>query len=71
MIKGYISTYKQLELYNKHLVDQQVELYSISSPLYDKNKLRQAMQTYKLAKELPGLVSKYTAKWASQKTPVK
>lgn len=66
MIKGYINTYKQLELLNKAKIDEQIQLYAIGSKMYDKNKLRQAMLNYKAAINLPLLMSHYSAKWAKE-----
>lgn len=75
MIQGYIDTYKQLELKCKYEIDQQIELYAIGSPNYDKNKLREKIVTYRAAKNLKGLISAYNLKQqqiqAIQKTPVK
>lgn len=66
MIKGYINTYKQLELKNKADIDTQVELFSIGSPLYDKEKLKKSMLLYRASKNLPLLMAKYSAKWAQE-----
>jgi hypothetical protein len=59
MIPGYIGTYKQIEYLAKKDIDMQIELFAVSSNLYDKNKLRKAIQVYKAAKELKYLVSAY------------
>jgi hypothetical protein len=70
-----ITMYRELQLLNKKLVQQQVDLYAIGSPLYDKNKLRQAMLTYKASINLPTLMRQYNAKWAAERenklSPVK
>jgi len=75
MIPGYIDTYKQLELKCKHEVDQQIELYSLGSPLYDKNKFRTTLVVYKAAKNLKSMISDYNLRQQQirelQKTPVK
>jgi len=67
--------YKELELLNKKLIMQQVELYEIGSKLYDKNKLRQAMLNLRAARNLPMMIAHYSAKWAleakSKQTAVK
>jgi hypothetical protein len=62
-----ITMYRELQLLNKKLVQQQVDLYSIGSPLYDKNKLRQAMLTYKAAINLPTIMRQYNLKWAAER----
>lgn len=66
MIPGYIDTYKQLEMLNKAKIDEQIELFAIGSPLYDKNKLKQYMLAYRGAKRLPELMGQYSAKWAKK-----
>lgn len=65
-MKGYINTYKQLELKNKADIDVQVELFAIGSPLYDKEKLKKAMLLYRASKNLPMLMGQYSAKWAKE-----
>lgn len=63
--------YQELELLNKKKIAQQVDLFAIGSPLYDRNELRKAMLTLRASKNLPLLMAKYSAKWALEKTPVK
>jgi len=60
----YVTMYRELELLNKKLIMQQVELFEIGSKLYDKNTLRQAMLNLRAAREMPMLIAKYSAKWA-------
>ena len=61
-----ITMYKELELLNKKLIMQQVELFEINSPLYNKNKLRQAMLNLRAARNLPMMIAHYSAKWAKE-----
>jgi hypothetical protein len=58
--------YKELELLNKKLIMQQVELFEIGSKLYDKNKLRQAMLNLRAARNLPMMMAHYSAKWTKE-----
>jgi len=58
--------YKELELLNKKLIMQQIELFEIGSPLYNKNKLRQAMLNLRAARNLPMMIAHYSAKWAAE-----
>jgi len=61
-----VTMYRELELLNKKLIMQQVELFEIGSPLYDKNKLRQAMLNLRAARNLPMMIAHYSAKWAAE-----
>lgn len=62
-----ITMYRELQLLNKKIVQQQVDLFAIGSPLYDKNKLRDAMLTYKASIALPIKMAEYNAKWAAER----
>jgi hypothetical protein len=67
MIKGYISTYKQLELLTKFEVEKQIELYASGSKHYDKNVLRKSMMVYKAAKALPQMMREFNARCYAKK----
>ena len=71
MIPGYIDTYKQLELSFKYKIDEQINLYAIGSPLYNKEVLKRQMINYKAACNLKNLISQYNLKQQSLKTAVK
>jgi len=67
MIKGYIDTYKQIELIFEHKVNQQINNFATHSPHYSKDALKHNMLMLRYAKGLKAKMIEANTRWAAER----
>jgi hypothetical protein len=67
MIPGYIDTYRQLEIVYEKKILQQAKNYATHSEHYSKEKLSEAMQMLRAAKNLKMKMIECNLKWAAER----